>query len=85
MVVETKSCRTFMSMKPDETVINEGVNARKISTIINKKAGWHKALLYSPTALITVNLKTYFYDVKEKSNPWARLKYWQCTSVGSYY
>ncbi len=30
----------------DETVINEGVNAKGISVIINKKSRWHKALLY---------------------------------------
>ena len=30
----------------DETVINEGCKRERISTIINKKSRWHKALLY---------------------------------------
>lgn len=58
----------------DETVIKEGVDAKQYQLLLIKKLSAQGSTLW-PTALITVNLKTYHYDVKRKSSPWARLKY----------
>lgn len=58
----------------DESVIAQGIDAKKYQLLLIKKLLAQGSTLW-PTASITVHLKTYYYDVKKKSNPWARLKY----------
>lgn len=58
----------------DEEVLRQGIDARQYQMLLIKKPLAQGSTLL-PTALITVHLKTYYYDDSKKSNPWARVKY----------
>ena len=59
----------------DETVINEGIDAKDYQLLLIKKSRWHKALLYGQQLNHSKLKKRITMMLKEKSNPWARLKY----------
>ena len=60
----------------DETVINEGVNAKEYQLLLIKKAVGTRLYSMANSFNHSKLKKRITMMLKEKSNPWARLKYW---------
>lgn len=67
----------------DETVIEKGVDAKQYQLLLIKKLSAQGSTLW-PTALITVNLKTYHYDVKRKIESVGKIEVFVYASSSSY-